>query len=294
MKRCNPAPALIPALLFLFALFAPPVRSESCLWRVAATNGGILYLQGSVHVLKAEHYPLDPAIEAAYAESDMLVLEVDMAEMMSAETQQLLLAKGMLEAPKTLKEVLDPETYAKLSKACTDAGLPIMAVERFKPWFATLTLAMVKMQSLGLNPQNGLDTYFFGKAKTDGKPVVGLESVDFQINLFDELAKENPNDFVNRSLNDMELFITEIDQMLDDWKNGRIEEVGNLLSESFDGYPGLYDKFITARNIAWSKKLTEMLGEKKTTLVVVGAGHLPGEKGLLNLLKQQGLSIEQL
>ena len=268
--------------------------AANCLWKVSSENGGVLYIQGSVHVLKAENHPLAPAIEAAYAESSELVLEVDMAEMTSPETQQLLLGKGMLQQPDTLKSVLDPETYLKLEAAAAEAGLPMLAIQQFKPWLASITLVMVKMQKMGLHPQYGLDTHFFTKAKSDGKPVIGLETVDFQINLFDNLANQNPNDFINRSLSDLDLMEKEIGQILDAWKTGDIASLEKLLLKSFAEYPELYGKFITARNIAWAEKLTKMLQEKKTVMVVVGAGHLPGEKGLINLLEQKGFAIEQL
>ena len=281
------------ALLFILPVL-PSTYAANCLWKATDADGGTLYLQGSVHVLKAENHPLAQAIETAYAESSKLVLEVDMAEMELPSTQQLLLGKGTLKQPATLKSELDTGTYAKLEKACTEAGLPMPMIQQFKPWFACMTLALVKMQGMGLSSQNGLDTYFFNKARTDGKPVVGLETVDYQINLFDNLANENPNDFVNRSLDDLDLFEHEIDRMLKAWENGNVAALEKLLSKSFDDYPGLYEKFITTRNLAWAEKLTGMLTEKQTAMVVIGAGHLPGEKGLINLLKQKGFTIEQL
>ncbi len=274
-------------------LLAPAVSAKSALWKISSDRG-TMYVQGSAHVLKAENYPLAPAIEQAYSNATTLVLEVDMADMTSPATQQLIMGKAMLTQPDTLKTVLTPPTYAALEAACADAGLPIAALQPFKPWFATISLALVKMQTLGVDAELGLDKYFFGKATTEGKKVIGLETVDFQIALFDSLAEENPDDFVNRSLVDLKLLETDLARVIEAWETGELAELETLLRKSFDDYPKLYDKFITARNKTWVKKLSKLIQDDGTCMVVVGAGHLPGEEGVINLLKKKGFAVEQL
>lgn len=280
-----------------FALVATTLATgamaKSCLWKVTSETG-TLYLQGSIHVLKADSYPLAPAIEEAYAKSEVLVLEADMAEMTSPKTQQRIIAKAMLPDGDALQKELNAETYQKLEAACTGAGLPLAALEKFKPWFASITLTLVKMQKMGFDPNLGLDQYFYDKAKTDGKKVVGLESVNFQIDLFDSLATENPNDFIARTLADLEMLEEEVEDLLKAWTTGDIDAVGKLMAKSFEGYPEFYKTFVTDRNERWLKTLNGLLEKSKTHMVVVGAGHLPGKGGLLELLKQKGYALEQL
>jgi uncharacterized protein YbaP (TraB family) len=274
-------------------MLAPAIQARSTLWKVTSGEN-TLYIQGSSHVLKADNYPLAPAIESAYSDATALVLEVDMAQMTSPQTQQLILSKGILTPPESLRSSLNPVTYQNLETACTNANLPMSYIQQFKPWFATMTLTMVKMQKLGLDSKYGLDTYFYEKAVRDNKPVQGLETIDFQIGLFDSLAQGNPDDFTNRALKDLELLGTEIDDLLTAWENGDLEMLETLMSESFSDYPGLYDKFITDRNTDWAKQLGKMIKDDQTYMVVVGAGHLPGDKGVINLLKNKGFSVEQL
>ncbi|MDF7824256.1 TraB/GumN family protein [Pontiellaceae bacterium B12227] len=282
------------SILILFAAFvSTAVQADSTLWKVTSGKH-TLYVQGSSHVLKQENYPVAPAIEAAYTTATALVLEVDMAEMTSPKTQQLILGKAMLPQPETLQTVLQPETYKRLGKAAADSGLPVETLHPFKPWFATMTLTLVKMQKLGFDQNLGLDQYFYNKAVSDGKKVIGLETIDFQIALFDSLANENPDDFVNRSLADLELLDTEITELIKAWETGDMETLDRLMSKSFAEYPGLYAKFITARNKAWVKQLSKMIKDDNTYMVVVGAGHLPGQEGVINLLRKQGFSTEQL
>lgn len=280
-------------LALLVAAVASGTNAKSCLWKVSSEKG-ILYVQGSVHVLKAESYPLARAIEQAYTESEVLVLEVDMQEMASPKTQQRILSKAMLPGTETLKQTLDANTYKKLGAACTQAGFPIAALEKSKPWFATISLTLVTLQNMGFNPENGLDTYFYNKAKADQKKVIGLESVDFQIDLFDRLAQSNPNDFVARALTDLDILQVEIVRLEKAWRTGDLDALGALMSKSFEGYPELYKTFVLARNERWLKKLNRLLETSKTHMVVVGAGHLPGKGGLLELLQNKGYKLEQL
>lgn len=281
------------ALALITVTLATGAMAKSCLWKVTAGNG-TLYLQGSIHILKADSYPLAPAIEQAYADSKALVLEVDMKEMTSPEMQQLIMEKAMLPGASTLQQVLDEETYRKLGTACTQAGLPIAALAKFRPWFTTMTLTLSHLQKMGFDSQYGLDTYFFGKATTDGKKVIGLESVAFQIDLFDSLAKENPNDFVTRALVDLAAIEEDIASLEKAWETGDIDTLGTLMSKSFEGYPELHKTFVLDRNKRWLKILGGFLEKPEPHMVVVGAGHLSGKEGLLELLKQKGCMLEQL
>lgn len=278
---------------WLFALSIVTVQAESTLWKVSS-NKGTMYIQGSAHVLKAENYPLAPAIEQAYSNSTTLVLEVDMGEMMSPQTQQLILEKAMLKQPDTLKTILEPEIYNSLEELASEAGLPLAAMQQFKPWFATMTITLLKMQKMGLDENLGLDRYFYNKALKDEKAVKGLESIDFQIALLDSLSDENPNDFVTRSITELAQIEDDLNTLLKAWETGDFQTLETLINKSFEDFPGQFDKFITARNKAWIRPLSGMLNSGDTHMVVVGAGHLPGEEGVIKLLKKKGYSVEQL
>lgn len=267
--------------------------AKSSLWK-ATSEDGTLYIQGSVHLLKASDYPLAPAIEQAYSNSQSVVLEADMKEMLAPETQQMIMAKAMLKGSKTLENSLSPEVYAELSKVMDDAGLPPAAMQKFKPWFVSLTVVLTRMQAMGFDPSLGLDQYFYGKAAADGKPVVGLETAAFQINLFDSLAEGNQDAYMKRTFKELELFETQLGEIMAAWKSGEAEKLGQLMNESFKEYPGLYERFVVERNKTWAKKLAELADKEKTHMVVVGAAHLPGKGGLLKLLEKRGFDIEQL
>ena len=202
MKRYSPGHTFV-AAFSIALLLSVSAQSANCLWKATCAQG-TLYLQGSVHLLTADDYPLDPAIEEAYAQSDTLVFETDMKAMLTPETQRLIMTKAMLPDQRTLENELDPEVYAILSGKLAEAGLPAAAVQKFKPWFATMTLMMLRIQAMGFDPTLGLDQYFHRKAIADGKTEVGLESVEFQINLFDALSEGNQNGYTKHALKELE------------------------------------------------------------------------------------------
>jgi len=275
------------------ALLAADLLAESCLWKVSSDTG-TLYLQGSVHVLRAANHPLDAAIDQAYAASDELVFEADLAAMLAPETRQMVLAKAMLPPGESLAELLGPESHRMFAAECAKAGMPAAALDPFKPWFAATTLAMVRMQALGFDPELGVDRHLHARSVADGKPSTGLETVGFQVDLLDALSEDDPPAFVARTLKDLEMLETKVDELLAAWTEGDIEAVGELMAESFKDHPGLYDRFIAARNRDWAEKLAGMLREPRVRMVVVGAAHLPGEDGLLELLRKRGYALEPL
>jgi uncharacterized protein YbaP (TraB family) len=290
MKRPSLINPILIASVFLSVLGA---NAASSLWKVSS-NKGTLYIQGSSHILKPEHYPLAPAIEAAYSNSTALILEVDMKDMLSPKTQQLIMGKAMLEPPQSLQDILSPATYENLEKACKEIGLPMQAIQQFKPWFATTTLMLVKMQKMGFDSNNGLDKYFYDKAATDSKKVIGLETLTMQIDLFDSLSDTDPDAFVNRSLKEIKLLEPQVNDLITAWKTGDMVTIEQLMKESFNEYPDLYRTFVTDRNKDWAGKLSNMIKKGETYMVVVGAGHLPGEQGLIKLMENKGFAVEQL
>jgi uncharacterized protein YbaP (TraB family) len=217
-----------------------------------------------------------------------------MKAMAAPETQQLIMSKAILPDQRTLEDELDPEVYATLSEKLAEVGLPAAAIRKFKPWFASMTLMLLRMQAMGLDPNLGLDQYFHRKAMADNKTEIGLESIEFQINLFDELSRGNQNGYTKHALRELEQMETMLDEMMTAWKNGDLKRLDETVRESFEEYPDMYEKFVADRNKTWVDKLDRLTDKDKTCMVVVGVAHLAGSEGLLELLRQKGYTIEQL
>ncbi|MBT8041609.1 MAG: TraB/GumN family protein, partial [Pontiella sp.] len=258
-------------LVLLSGLFlAHLAYAETCLWK-AASPKGMLYVLGSIHVLKPENYPLPSIIETAYTESSNIVFEVDMRNMMSPQTQQLIMTKALLQDDVTLESLLSQEVYKSIEEELSALGLPISAFNRFKPWFVGMTLTLTHMQRAGFKPELGVDRHIHQKALAQGKAIRGLETVQFQIDLIDSLAESNQNHFMKRTLKDLELIDEQIGDLQKAWEKGNLEEIGALMHESFKEFPVLYNRFVADRNKTWANQLDSMVCKDAPLMVVVGA-----------------------
>ncbi len=287
-------------LLFLFfttsgsaAQNAIQAPVKSCLWRVVSKDSTV-YLLGSVHLLKSDAYPLSQAIEKAFGDSTKLVLEVNLDSLNSPDAQQMMLAKALLPEGKTLSETLSPATYQAVRQKVEALGLDIEALKRMKPWFLSLSLVAMKMQQLGYDAQHGVDRHFFDRARKAKKEVLGLETADFQLNLLDSLPAKTQEESLLQTLKELDQFETDFEQVVRAWAAGQEKQLDNLLLEGFKEYPDVYAKLISERNRNWLPKIESHFQGGNKTLVVVGAAHLVGRDGVVELLKRKGYSVEQL
>jgi uncharacterized protein YbaP (TraB family) len=269
---------------------APP---KTCLWRIRSENTTV-YLQGSIHLLSKEAYPLPPQIDIAFDASRRIVLEVDLSTMLSPEAQVDMLVKGMLPKGQSLTEILSPETL-KLANACTaEIGLNMVAFKHYKPWMFVMTLTAAKLQQLGFSSQQGIDWHYFSRAQELEKPVLGLETVDEQLAFFDSMVADNQDTFVRQSLEDFALIESELEAILAAWRIGNMEVLEKTLLRNLNNYPEVHRLLISDRNKRWMTEINRIMKSGVTTMVIVGAGHLPGKDGLISLLRARGYAIEQL
>ncbi len=293
-RRCVPG-WLGGVLLALVAGLPWTTRAGSthCLWRISnATNH--VYLQGSVHLLKKSHYPLPDAIEKAYAAAAVLVLEADLSGAQDPAQQMAILKKGMLEGGATLQETLSQDTWTLAEQQVAGMGMHMALFNGFKPWYFATSITAMRLQSLGFSPFDGVDWHFFNRATTDGKPVVGLETLDYQMGLFDAISADNQDALVRQTLEDLGTIEQEMDTILAAWSRGDLEAMDRALLKSFRKYPAVYKSLVTDRNHNWVPLIVGFLESGTVHMVVVGAGHLSGREGLLKLLERQGLKLEQL
>jgi len=285
-------------LFFISALWlyakSPAVQQtqNSCLWSVQAQSNKFYFL-GSLHVLKQDAYPLSAAIGNAYADSQKIVFETDIAAMHEPTMQAKMLELGLYPEGQNMFQNLGAGTRQMLEKKMVELGLPLEQFLRFKPWFMALTLTTLELQKLGFNPLYGVDVHFFNKATADGKEIGSLEPVAYQLNLLGKMDKQDQNAFLTQTLKDLEL----VDQLAGDlvkfWKAGDGKNLHALLYKSFKDYPDLHDRLLIQRNKNWVEKVETLMQENKNVLFVVGAGHLVGPESVVDLLRKKGYQVKQ-
>jgi uncharacterized protein YbaP (TraB family) len=263
------------------------------MWSVSGERNQV-YLLGSVHLLRQGDYPLPTVIDAAYADAEGLVMELDMDDLDPFAMQATVNRLGMLPPGQSLEDVLGPTDYATADRAAAELEVPLDLLARSEPWLAAITIEQLVLTRLGFNPQYGVEMTLAAKASADGKPIDGLESVDEQLGFLDGLSAEAQRDLLLQTLAEG----TEIESLMDDliaaWKSGDIAFLeANMLAELAE-YPELYRSIVADRNDRWLTTLEELLDDDDDYLVIVGALHLIGTDGLPQQLTRKGHDVVQL
>lgn len=270
-----------------------PPSLQTCLWRAQSSNTTV-YLQGSIHLLSKDAYPLPRQIENAFKASQQIVLEVDLTVMSDPDKQLEIVLKGMLPNHQTLDSILSPKTLKKAETCARTIGMPMMAFKHYKPWMFVMALTAVRLEQLGFSPENGLDWHFYRRATEAKKPVIGLETIDEQLSLLDEMAGTDQDAFVWQSLEDFTDIEKEMTTIVTAWRTGDINALAQSLLGNLKKYPNVHKRLIRDRNTTWMKHIETIMQGGVTSMIVVGAGHLPGPDGLIALLKDRGYTVEQL
>jgi len=283
--------------IFLFSLLvqdSPAQPQKSFLWKVQSKTNTV-YVLGSIHYLRQEMYPLDERIEKAFDQSNILGVEANVDDVGKMDVQKLV-EKALYSGEETLEKHLSPEAYEIVKKHLSELGASLEAANKYRPWFLALTLASIEIAKLGFDPNFGIDRYFLSKA-TDKRKIVELESLDYQINLFSNLSEKNQELFLLYTLKDIKVLEQELDRLIKAWSSGDEKTVESIVTRSVKQDKRLlpvYEKLIIERNKKMVSKIEEYLKEKETFFVIVGAGHLVGNQGIIELLKGKGFLIEQL
>lgn len=281
------------ALLVAAARIALLAAPTSFLWKVSNSQNAV-YLLGSVHMLTSDYYPLNAALESAYADSSLLVEEVDMGELLSPQSQMLLLSRGMLPSGQTLDRVLSASTYAQVSRHVESLGLPMDPLKMFKPWSLAMMVLGLEWQRAGFDPNLGIDKHFYDRAQSEGKRTEGLETVEYQVARFDEMTMPQQERLLTESLKGLKNEQANVATIARAWKTGDSATLERIVLQDMRDDPVVYQRLLLDRNRNWLPKIEALFGRQGHALVVVGAAHLIGPDGLLAMLQSKGYAVEQM
>jgi uncharacterized protein YbaP (TraB family) len=271
----------------LLILVAGGARAESSVWLLSSPTGNV-YLAGSCHVLRASDYPLPPEFETAYGKASKIVLETSVADMQKPDVIAKLKALAVYDDGSTLRQHVAPETYAKVEAFCKERGYPLAQLQPFRPWMLAVTLVLMEMQKLGIDPTNGVDQVFDDRARKDGKTVGSLETVDEQIGFLTLIDKGIDNEQLMQTIGELGQLSTNMSAIISAWRKGDERDLEQLMLKEFKDEPKLYQALIVERNRKWVKKIEGYLRRPHTVMVIVGVAHLVGDDGLVNLLRKAG------
>jgi uncharacterized protein YbaP (TraB family) len=280
-------------ILLLIALFAASgvhaAEGQHVLWSLKGKTNTV-YLLGSVHFLRPSE-KLPAAIDAAYVEAEQLLMEIDMDDLNLLDAQQVTLELGMLPTGQTLEAQLGAAAYAKVSERARAIGVDPMMLNRFRPWFAALTLVQLQLAKMGLDSSSGVEQRFVARAAADRKEIKGLETLREQLAMMANLPLRQQREFLLYSVEDTERATREIDDLIAAWREGDTRELADLMTEGFEKYPDLYRPMTVDRNRKWISPIEALLDDRDDYLVIVGALHLVGKDSVIELLEKRGHKV---
>jgi uncharacterized protein YbaP (TraB family) len=282
-------------VLGLLVSAAAAGSDRCCLWRAASATTHA-WLLGSVHLLPPHLYPLDRSIEDAFAESDLLVVELDAGSPVNqARLGQALAERAFLPGGRTLTGEIDSVTVHELAAILPALGLDLEQFGRARPWYVALMIALAETQRLGFRPDMGLDLHFLEKAR-DAKPIVELETIEEQADLLAGLEPAQEALLLRETLEQLPRMAPLLDAAVTAWEDGDAARLDSLLGDLQPDDPrltGYNRRLIDDRNVVMAERVAGLLAGDRIAFVVVGAGHLVGERGILALLERRGFSVEQ-
>lgn len=275
-------------------LLSAQASARTSVWKV--TNGNHeLYLGGTIHVLSSADYPLPAPFERAYQLANTLIFETDIAALNGVEAQQKFAGLMTFQDGQTLTQAIDESTLKQLEQFLSARGIPLQNFMPFTPVGVSLTLTMLELQRLGINPAAGIDNHFSARAASDKKTLESLETLDQQLAFLRGMESLDANELILSTISEVNEMAELWRAMLNEWREGDLLGLQALtLMPMQEAYPSLTDVLLKQRNLNWMEKIPAMLKDEDIEFVLVGALHLVGDFGLISLLKQQGYQVTQL
>ena len=289
-------------LVLLFATLCVLVSPESRavndrapFWLVESGSAQV-YLLGSIHYADQSFYPLRAEIEKAFDAADHLVVEINIDEDKAQKYRELVLQQGSYKGEKTIRDAISEETFRQLQFHLRRLGMPLEMVQRQKPGMLVLTLTAVQVMKMGFMPEMGIDAYFLKRALAGNKNIIELETIEEQMDIFLNITD---GDLLLRetlySMDEAEVLMMD---MMICWKRGDIACLERILFEdALDTYPAfasIYDTLFFKRNQDMANDIKAFLKNEGTYFVVIGAGHLVGNKGIPKLLEETGFAVRRM
>lgn len=286
-------PAFAEAVSVPAPTMAPAIKdADPAIWTIAKPAGGTITLFGSVHLLPPGLVWRTKAFDEALARADVVVFEIPLAEMNELALQQYL-AQNMMNPPGvTLSTLLTADEKARVEAAAKSVGASFAALEPFRPWMAALQISVAAVLKLGYDPNSGVDKLVEADAAKAGKALDYFETAREQLDMFITLPPEQEKAFLVSGATDMAKDPDMLNELVAAWAAGDAATIDRLMNEGLETDPALGKKLLEDRNARWVEKITSVyMNDTKNYLIVVGAGHLAGDKGVPHMLRAEGIEV---
>lgn len=288
MKRLSAG--LLVSILSIASFSQNVNENNTLLWKISGKGlQKPSFLFGTIHMLCADDATLSTNMKKAISNCDEVYFEVDLDNMME---MLLVMNKMKMKGDTTLQDLLSDADYKKVKKYFESKGsmLPFSMLETYKPMLAASTL---EQSSLPCENTAMMEQVIMEEAKQYKKNIKGLENMSYQASVLDsipyKLQAEQLVNYIDKA-NEAGGEDAEMKEMFEAYKKQDLVKLEKLLLQSDAGVSSFTDILLYHRNRNWVNKLRSVLPEK-SLLIAVGAGHLPGEKGMISLLRKEGYTV---
>jgi uncharacterized protein YbaP (TraB family) len=287
----------------------PAANREELLRRVkAAPKRGLLYeasfeknlvyVFGTLHVGKAEFYPLNVATIRALTSSAVLVVEADIQDQ-AAVTMQIA-DFAMLPPSSSIDRYVTPLLMNKVTRLLEKYQFPKERAVQMKPWMLATTLATQEAKHSGYDPGWATETFLLGFARAQKKPVIEMEGLSLQFEIFNGLSADEQLAFLEETIDGIEKGSAErrTRALADAWARASavdLEKVRQDLRQSQSTFGKFFStQMLDERNVIMAAHIDDYLHSGKPHFVAVGVLHLVGERNIIDLLKGRGYLVREL
>jgi len=269
-------------------------NQKSFLWKVQSSRSTV-YLLGSIHFLKEDVYPLNQTIENAYKSSDNLVVEANINELGNLDLK-MLADRAFYKNDDAIENHVSQDTYHLIKKESKTLGMPIELIRMQKPWFLALSFQGMELMRLGYDPQQGVGYHFLVRAQGK-KRILELESLDEQLSLLSGFSDGEQEQFLLYTLKTLSSMDSQVESMVRAWTSGDAQAMESILSDAAvqdTSIAPIFGKLFDERNVRMTSTIEGYLNSNGIYFVIIGAGHLVGKRGIVELIKSKGYVVEQL
>ena len=272
---------------------ASPDKKEtrSLLWKVEGKEVHTSYVFGTIHLIHQDDYFFTGDMDKAFQACQVLALEFDLEEAMDLSSQMQLFQQAFMRNDTTLKDLLSKEDYSTVEDHFQKMGIPIFFLERVKPMFLTIFSSedLFGGGGLQIDELKSYELELLEKANISDKPVEGLETMEYQISIFDSIPYQVQADMLIESIIAPDDNGASLDTLIHYYKMQDLQKLDQLINAettTSQYRPVLLDN----RNRNWIPVMEELM-DNESTFFAVGAGHLLGEVGILRLLQAKGYQV---
>jgi uncharacterized protein len=263
---------------------------DPALWVVRDADTTV-YLFGTVHVLRPGLGWFDDNVKAAFDQSDTLVLE--MLDPSAAEAAAIMADLSIDKSGRTIRQKLGAEDLVAYEAAVAKLGLPHAALDPLDGWAVAVNLYYAGLLQKGYDLTSGVEVQLKAAAAASKKPVMGLETMRFQLSIFDSLPETVQTDYVTSTATSIDEIAPQTDRLVDLWATADTDGVAMVMNDGFDTLK-LTEPLLTRRNANWAAWINRRMAKPGTVFMAVGAGHLAGPVSVQHLLTAYGLKTEQV